>query len=126
MDYTHDFFKRPAYLTVSGQLNGEIYACAMGSIYTFGPTFRYFHPTPRSALTLFLMSVSAEDSNTSRHLAEFWMVEPEIAFADLRENMEVAEGYVRFVLKYALEKYPQVRLPSLYLLENLLFAKKKK
>ena len=65
VDYTQDFFDRPAYLTVSGQLEAEIFATAMGKVYTFGPTFR------------------AENSNTSRHLAEFWMVEPEIAFADL-------------------------------------------
>jgi len=89
IDYTNDFFKRPAYLTVSGQLNGEIYACALGSVYTFGPTFR------------------AENSFTARHLAEFWMIEPEIAFADIIENMDVAEQYVRFVLKYAMEKCPQ-------------------
>ena len=65
VDYTQDFFGKPAYLTVSGQLNGEQYACAFGSIYTFGPTFR------------------AENSNTTRHLAEFWMIEPEIAFCEL-------------------------------------------
>jgi len=88
IDYSEDFFKRPAFLTVSGQLNGEIYACALGSIYTFGPTFR------------------AENSFTARHLAEFWMIEPEIAFADIIENMNVAEHYVRFVLKYAMEKCP--------------------
>jgi len=86
VDYTDDFFKKPAFLTVSGQLNGEIYACALGSIYTFGPTFR------------------AENSFTARHLAEFWMIEPEIAFADIYENMDIAEHYVRFVLKYTLEK----------------------
>jgi len=85
IDYSQDFFKRPAYLTVSGQLNAEIYACSMGSVYTFGPTFR------------------AEDSHTARHLAEFWMIEPEIAFADLFENMEVAEGYVKYTLKYVME-----------------------
>jgi len=72
-------------LTVSGQLNAEIYACAMGSVYTFGPTFR------------------AEDSNTTRHLAEFWMIEPEIAFADLFENMNVAEAYVKFTINYVME-----------------------
>jgi len=80
-----DFFKKKSYLTVSGQLNGEIYACALGSIYTFGPTFR------------------AEDANTSRHLAEFWMIEPEIAFADLTENMDIAEQYVKFTLNYVLK-----------------------
>jgi asparaginyl-tRNA synthetase len=88
VDYSQDFFKRPAYLTVSGQLNAEIYACAMGSVYTFGPTFR------------------AENSNTSRHLAEFWMIEPEIAFADLYENMNVAEEYVKFTMNYVLENNP--------------------
>jgi asparaginyl-tRNA synthetase len=85
VDYTKDFFGRPAYLTVSGQLNGEIYASAMSDIYTFGPTFR------------------AENSNTSRHLAEFWMIEPEMAFADINDNMECAESYLKFVLKYVLE-----------------------
>jgi len=85
VDYSKDFFSRPAFLTVSGQLNAEIYACAMGSVYTFGPTFR------------------AENSNTARHLAEFWMIEPEIAFADLQENMNVAEAYVKFTIDYVLE-----------------------
>lgn len=85
VDYSKDFFKRPAFLTVSGQLNGEIYACALSSIYTFGPTFR------------------AEESVTTRHLAEFWMIEPEIAFADLEEDMAVAEGYIKYVLRYVLE-----------------------
>jgi len=88
VDFSQDFFKRPAFMTVSGQLNGEIYACAVSNIYTFGPTFR------------------AENSNTTRHLAEFWMIEPEIAFADLTENMEVAEGYVKHVVKFVLEKCP--------------------
>jgi asparaginyl-tRNA synthetase len=85
IDYTQDFFAKPAYLTVSGQLNGEIYACALSDIYTFGPTFR------------------AENSNTSRHLAEFWMIEPEMAFADLNDNMDCAEAYLKYVLKYVLE-----------------------
>lgn len=85
VDYSQDFFSTPAYLTVSGQLNGEIYACAMSDIYTFGPTFR------------------AENSNTTRHLAEFWMIEPEMAFADLTDNMDNAEGYLKFVLKYVLD-----------------------
>jgi len=89
IDYNRDFFKKPSFLTVSGQLNAEIYACALGSVYTFGPTFR------------------AEDSNTARHLAEFWMIEPEMAFADLTENMNVAEQYIKFVLNYAMEKHPQ-------------------
>ena len=72
-----DFFDRPAYLTVSGQLEGEIFACALGKVYTFGPTFR------------------AENSNTSRHLAEFWMVEPEMAFFELADNMELAEAFLQ-------------------------------
>jgi len=81
VDYTKDFFGNPAFLTVSGQLNGEIYASALSDIYTFGPTFR------------------AENSNTTRHLAEFWMIEPEMAFADLNDNMDCAEGYLKYVLK---------------------------
>jgi asparaginyl-tRNA synthetase len=85
VDWSKDFFEKPAYLTVSGQLNGEIYACALGDIYTFGPTFR------------------AENSNTSRHLAEFWMIEPEMAFADLNDNLDLAEGYLKYVIKYVLE-----------------------
>jgi asparaginyl-tRNA synthetase len=85
IDYMHDFFSEPTFLTVSGQLNVETYACAMTSVYTFGPTFR------------------AENSNTTRHLAEFWMIEPEIAFADLQDDMQCAEDYVRFCLKYVLE-----------------------
>ncbi|MBL8829929.1 MAG: asparagine--tRNA ligase [Planctomycetaceae bacterium] len=80
VDYTQDFFNRPAYLTVSGQLQGEIFACSMGKIYTFGPTFR------------------AENSNTSRHLAEFWMVEPEMAFFELTDNMELAERFIKRIL----------------------------
>lgn len=84
-DFTQDFFAKPTFLTVSGQLNGEIYACALSDVYTFGPTFR------------------AENSNTSRHLAEFWMIEPEMAFADINDNMDCAEAYLKFVLKYALE-----------------------
>lgn len=85
VDSSHDFFSHPTYLTVSGQLNGETYACAFSDIYTFGPTFR------------------AENSNTSRHLAEFWMIEPEMAFADIIDNMDCAEAYLKYVLKYALE-----------------------
>lgn len=84
-DYTKDFFGKPAYLTVSGQLEAEIYASALSDIYTFGPTFR------------------AENSNTSRHLAEFWMIEPEMAFADLKTNMECAESYLKFCVRYALD-----------------------
>mmetsp|Transcript_1268 Transcript_1268/g.4091 ORF Transcript_1268/g.4091 Transcript_1268/m.4091 type:complete len:409 (+) Transcript_1268:679-1905(+) len=79
-----DFFGRAAYLTVSGQLCAETYACALGDVYTFGPTFR------------------AEDSNTARHLAEFWMIEPEMAFTDLTANMDNAEAFVKHVVEYAL------------------------
>src|SRR5579872_3017167 len=85
VDFSKDFFGKPAYLTVSGQLEGEIMACALSDIYTFGPTFR------------------AENSNTARHLAEFWMIEPEMAFADLKMNMECAESYLKFCIDYALE-----------------------
>merc|ERR1711968_360038 len=86
-DFADDFFARSAYLTVSGQLSGEAYACALGDVYTFGPTFR------------------AEDSHTSRHLAEFWMIEPEIAFADLEDDMNLAEDYVKFCTRFVLENY---------------------
>lgn len=85
VDYSQDFFGKQAHLTVSGQLNGEMYACALGDIYTFGPTFR------------------AENSNTARHAAEFWMIEPEIAFADLHDNMDLAEDMVRFCVSYVME-----------------------
>jgi asparaginyl-tRNA synthetase len=81
IDYTQDFFDRPAYLTVSGQLEGEIYATALGKVYTFGPTFR------------------AENSNTSRHLAEFWMIEPEVAFYELTDNMDLAERFLRHLCR---------------------------
>lgn len=80
VDFSKDFFGREVYLTVSGQLQGEIFACALGNIYTFGPTFR------------------AENSNTARHLAEFWMIEPEMAFCDLVGNMNLAEDFVRTVI----------------------------
>ncbi len=85
IDYKQDFFGKKAHLTVSGQLNGETYACALGRIYTFGPTFR------------------AENSNTSRHLAEFWMVEPEAAFNELEDNADLAEGYLKFCFNYVLQ-----------------------
>jgi asparaginyl-tRNA synthetase len=88
VDTTLDFFHKPAYLTVSGQLEGEIFACALGKIYTFGPTFR------------------AENSNTSRHLAEFWMVEPEVAFNDLNDNMLLAERFLKRIFKDVLEQCP--------------------
>ncbi|WOG92871.1 hypothetical protein DCAR_0312148 [Daucus carota subsp. sativus] len=85
VDYSQDFFARQAFLTVSGQLQVETYACALSSVYTFGPTFR------------------AEHSHTSRHLAEFWMVEPEIAFADLEDDMRCAEAYVKFMCQWLLD-----------------------
>ena len=85
VDYAKDFFGKPAFLTVSGQLNAEIYACALSDVYTFGPTFR------------------AENSNTARHLAEFWMIEPEIAFADLNDDMELAEAFLKSVISYVLD-----------------------
>lgn len=85
VDYSQDFFGKPAYLTVSGQLNGEIFACSHSDIYTFGPTFR------------------AENSNTARHLAEFWMIEPEMAFADLSDDMDNAEQFIKFALSYVLK-----------------------
>ena len=89
IDYSQDFFSKETNLTVSGQLNGETYCSAFRNIYTFGPTFR------------------AENSNTSRHAAEFWMIEPEMAFADLDANMEVAEGMVKYLIKTVLEKCPE-------------------
>lgn len=89
VDYKIDFFQKPVYLTVSGQLNVESFACALTDVYTFGPTFR------------------AENSNTSRHLAEFWMIEPEMAFCDLDGNMEVAQKYLKYVLKDLLENSPE-------------------
>ncbi len=85
IDYTQDFFDRPSFLTVSGQLEAEIYATALGNVYTFGPTFR------------------AENSNTSRHLAEFWMVEPEMAFCDLDGNMDLAEAFLKQIFGDVLE-----------------------
>jgi asparaginyl-tRNA synthetase len=85
VDYGQDFFGQPANLTVSGQLEAEIYALALGNVYTFGPTFR------------------AENSNTSRHLAEFWMVEPEMAFCDLQGDIDVAEEFLKYLVRYALD-----------------------
>ena len=87
VDYSQDFFEKATNLTVSGQLQAEIGALAMGKVYTFGPTFR------------------AENSNTSRHLAEFWMIEPEVAFADLKDNMDLAEAFVKYLINYVLDKY---------------------
>lgn len=86
IDYTLDFFDRPTYLTVSGQLEGETHACGLGKIYTFGPTFR------------------AENSNTSRHLAEFWMVEPEMAFFELEDNMHLAERFLKRIFSDVLSR----------------------
>ena len=89
LDSSKDFFGKPANLTVSGQLEGEAFALAFQKIYTFGPTFR------------------AENSNTPRHASEFWMIEPEIAFAGLRENMDLAEAMVKYIIRYVLENYPE-------------------
>ena len=85
VDYTKDFFGKPTNLTVSGQLEGELAATALGKIYTFGPTFR------------------ADNSNTTRHLAEFWMIEPEVAFFDITDNMDLAEDMLKFLIQYALD-----------------------
>jgi len=85
VDYTKDFFGKPTNLTVSGQLEGELGALALGGVYTFGPTFR------------------AENSNTPRHLAEFWMIEPEMAFYDINDNMDLAEEFLKYLINYALE-----------------------
>ena len=85
VDYSADFFGKPASLTVSGQLEGELGATALGAIYTFGPTFR------------------AENSNTPRHLSEFWMIEPEVAFYDIEDNMDLAEDFIKYCIQYALD-----------------------
>lgn len=89
VDFSKDFFNKPTNFTVSGQLNGETYAMAFKNIYTFGPTFR------------------AENSNTTRHAAEFWMIEPEIAFADLEDDMMLAESMLKYVINYVLENAPE-------------------
>lgn len=89
VDSAQDFFGKETNLTVSGQLNGETYAMAFKNIYTFGPTFR------------------AENSNTTRHAAEFWMIEPEMAFADLQDDMEIAESMIKYIIKYVLENAPE-------------------
>ncbi|UZO81261.1 asparagine--tRNA ligase [Aquimarina sp. ERC-38] len=104
VDYTKDFFGRETNLTVSGQLEGETYAMGLGKIYTFGPTFR------------------AENSNTSRHLAEFWMIEPEIAFCDLDQNMDLAEDFIKGTIKYLLENCQD----DLEFLENRLIEEDKR
>jgi asparaginyl-tRNA synthetase len=85
IDFTEDFFGRSTNLTVSGQLEGELGATALGEVYTFGPTFR------------------AENSNTARHLAEFWMIEPEVAFSDLTDNMDLAEDFIKYIIQYTLD-----------------------
>jgi len=89
VDFKKDFFSKQAYLTVTGQLHGEAYAMAFRNIYTFGPTFR------------------AEKSHTQRHASEFWMIEPEMAFADLKDNMDVAEAMVKYIIKYVYDKLPE-------------------
>ena len=89
VDYSQDFYGKPTNLTVSGQLNGETFAMAFKNIYTFGPTFR------------------AENSNTTRHAAEFWMIEPEIAFADLGDDMRLAEDMIKYIIAYVLEHAPE-------------------
>ena len=122
VNYKEDFFEKETNLTVSGQLEGETYAMALGQIYTFGPTFR------------------AENSNTSRHLAEFWMIEPEVAFNNLDDNMDLAEDFIQYVIKYALDNCqddlkflegrlldeekskPQVERSEMALLEKLNFV----
>ncbi len=103
IDYKKDFFEMETNLTVSGQLEGETYAMALGKIYTFGPTFR------------------AENSNTSRHLAEFWMIEPEVAFNDLDQNMDLAEDFIKYVVNYAIENCAD----DLEFLENRLLQEEK-
>ncbi len=103
VDYKKDFFGKETNLTVSGQLEGETFAMALGQIYTFGPTFR------------------AENSNTSRHLAEFWMIEPEVAFNDLTANMDLAEDFIKYVIKYTFEKCSD----DLKFLENRLLDEEK-
>ncbi len=103
VDYKQDFFGKETNLTVSGQLEGETYAMGLGKIYTFGPTFR------------------AENSNTSRHLAEFWMIEPEMAFCDLDGNMDLAEDFIKYVINYALENCKD----DLEFLENRLLQEEK-
>ena len=103
IDYKKDFFGKHTNLTVSGQLEGETFAMALGQIYTFGPTFR------------------AENSNTSRHLAEFWMIEPEVAFNDLHDNMDLAEDFIQYVIKYTMNKCED----DLKFLENRLLEEEK-
>merc|ERR1719471_2657859 len=87
IDYSSDFFGKLAFLTVSGQLSVENYCCALSNVYTFGPTFR------------------AENSHTSRHLAEFWMIEPELAFADINDDMDCAEEYLKYCVKFVYDNH---------------------
>ena len=103
VDYKEDFFEKETNLTVSGQLEAETYAMGLGKVYTFGPTFR------------------AENSNTSRHLAEFWMIEPEVAFYDLSDNMDLAEDFIKYVINYVLENCAD----DLEFLENRLLEEEK-
>ena len=88
VDYSQDFFEKPSFLTVSGQLAAEVFACSMSNVYTFGPTFR------------------AENSNTTRHASEFWMIEPEMAFCDLQEDIDTAEHFVKYLIKDILQNCP--------------------
>jgi asparaginyl-tRNA synthetase len=122
VNYKEDFFGKETNLTVSGQLEAETYAMALGQVYTFGPTFR------------------AENSNTSRHLAEFWMIEPEVAFNELADNMDLAEDFIKYVIKYTVDKHqddlkfleqrlteeeknkPQAERSEMFLLEKLNFV----
>eukprot|EP01120_Amphizonella_sp_Union-15-10_P006693 TRINITY_DN2192_c0_g1_i1.p1 TRINITY_DN2192_c0_g1~~TRINITY_DN2192_c0_g1_i1.p1 ORF type:complete len:540 (+),score=96.87 TRINITY_DN2192_c0_g1_i1:120-1739(+) len=101
-DFSKDFFGRKTFLTVSGQLSAEAYSCALTDVYTFGPTFR------------------AEKSNTPRHLAEFWMIEPEIAFADLKDDMDLAEDYLKYCIEYALTHCAE-DLEALEKIEQILY-----
>jgi asparaginyl-tRNA synthetase len=87
IDFSQDFFGKQSYLTVSGQLEGELFATALGDIYTFGPTFR------------------AENSNTARHASEFWMIEPEMAFYELEDNMQLAEDFIKYLIKFLFDNY---------------------
>src|SRR5690606_1404433 len=89
VNFKEDFFGKSTNLTVSGQLEGELAAMGLGNIYTFGPTFR------------------AENSNTTRHLAEFWMIEPEMAFYDLDDNMDLAEELLKYVIRFAMDRCPE-------------------
>ena len=97
IDFKQDFFNKQTNLTVSGQLEAELGALALSDVYTFGPTFR------------------AENSNTSRHLAEFWMIEPEMAFADLNDDMDLAEDMLKYVIKYIIEHHAEDLLSLIHI-----------